>query len=68
MAQGRVKWFDQAKFYGFLIDDADGTDIFVHGNDVPGGTDWLEKGAAVSYTVGQGRGGRTKAEAVKPVE
>jgi CspA family cold shock protein len=29
MATGKVKWFDDAKKYGFLAQD-DGEDVFVH--------------------------------------
>ncbi len=30
MAQGRVKWFDAKKGYGFILDNESGKDVFVH--------------------------------------
>lgn len=30
MPQGTVKWFNNAKGYGFVIDDQGGDDLFVH--------------------------------------
>ena len=35
MATGKVKWFDSTKRYGFITVD-DGTDLFVHQNDIEG--------------------------------
>ena len=31
---GRLKFFDEAKNYGFIIMDEDGSDIFVHFDDL----------------------------------
>jgi CspA family cold shock protein len=49
--QGRVKWFDPDKGYGFLA-HPNGPDIFVHHSEVlsQGG---LEPGAEVEYEVGR---------------
>ncbi len=35
MAEGRVKWFNDKKGYGF-IEDKDGKDVFVHHTSVVG--------------------------------
>ncbi len=31
---GRLKFFDEGKNYGFLVMDSDGSDIFVHFDDL----------------------------------
>jgi CspA family cold shock protein len=32
MAEGKVKWYDKKKGYGFILSD-DGSDVFVHYTD-----------------------------------
>jgi len=54
MPQGRVKWFNEQKGYGF-IEQENGDDLFVHFSDVQGGH--LRDGAQVEFVVGQGRKG-----------
>ena len=54
MPQGRVKWFNEQKGYGF-IEQENGDDLFVHFSDVQGGR--LRDGAEVEFEVGQGRKG-----------
>ncbi|MFW5943323.1 MAG: cold-shock protein [Chloroflexota bacterium] len=54
---GTVKWFDVRKGYGFIERD-NGSDIFVHINDMADPTARaLEDGERVSFVVGQGRKG-----------
>ena len=49
--QGRIKWFDGAKGFGFII-RANGEEIFVHHRSVLGkGRHSLKDGAAVRYRV-----------------
>ena len=50
--QGRVKWFDPEKGYGFLIRPT-GEDLFVHHSEVEGDPSALEPGAEVEYAVGR---------------
>lgn len=63
MAQGKVKWFNDRKGYGF-IEQESGDDLFVHYSQVQGGS--LADGQEVEYDIGQGKKGPC-AENVKPV-
>jgi cold shock CspA family protein len=49
--QGRVKWFDPEKGYGFLVRPT-GDDLFVHHSEVEGDPSALEPGGEVEYVVG----------------
>ncbi len=54
MATGKVKWFSDAKGYGF-IETADGKDIFVHFSAiVKEGYKTLSEGQEVTFEVVQG--------------
>jgi cold shock CspA family protein len=50
--QGRVKWFDPEKGYGFLVRPT-GDDLFVHHSEVEGDPSDLEPGGEVEYVVGR---------------
>jgi cold shock CspA family protein len=50
--QGRVKWFDPEKGYGFLVRPT-GDDLFVHHSEVDGDASALEPGSDVEYVVGR---------------
>ncbi|MGI8859798.1 MAG: cold-shock protein [Rubrobacteraceae bacterium] len=50
--QGRVKWFDSDKGYGFLVRPT-GDDLFVHNSEVQGDPSALEQGGEVEYEVGR---------------
>ncbi|HEX2109175.1 MAG TPA: cold shock domain-containing protein, partial [Rubrobacteraceae bacterium] len=50
--QGRVKWFDPEKGYGFLVRPT-GDDLFVHHSEVEGDPSDLEPGSEVEYVVGR---------------
>ncbi len=54
MATGKVKWFNDAKGYGFITSE-DGTDAFVHYSDIHGdGFKTLAEGDSVEFEVTQG--------------
>ena len=54
MANGKVKWFNDAKGFGFITTE-DGTDAFVHHSDILGeGFKSLAEGEAVTFELTQG--------------
>ena len=54
MAQGKVKWFNNEKGYGFISRES-GADVFVHHTAIQGeGYKSLEEGASVEFEVTQG--------------
>lgn len=54
---GTVKWFDNAKGYGFIQRGA-GTDVFVHFKQIRGeGFRTLQEGQEVQFSVVQGQKG-----------
>jgi CspA family cold shock protein len=58
MATGTVKWFDDAKGYGFITPDDGGKDVFVHHTAISGdGFKTLAEGAKVEFVPEQGQKG-----------
>ena len=59
MSEGKVKWFDGKKGYGFVSDSASaGTDYFVHFSEIQTeGFKTLEEGQKVSFEIGEGKQG-----------
>jgi cold shock protein len=66
VATGTVKWFDNKKGYGFIVDSSSGADIFVHFEDIGGGGyRSLEEGERVAYEIETGRKGFRARRVVK---
>lgn len=54
MANGTVKWFNDAKGYGFIVRE-DGKDVFVHYSSIEGdGFRTLNQGQLVEYDEQEG--------------
>ena len=57
MANGKVKWFDAKKGYGFIAQE-NGEDVFVHFSSIGGeGFRTLEDGEEVTFDITQGTKG-----------
>jgi CspA family cold shock protein len=55
MATGTVKWFNEAKGFGFIAQDDGGADVFVHFSAIQGGGfKTLAEGQKVSFDVQNG--------------
>ena len=66
MNTGVVKWFNSSKGYGFITNDANGEDVFVHFSAINGeGFKSLEEGQAVTYDLTEGARGMQAANVDK---
>jgi len=67
MSTGTVKWFNDAKGFGFITPDDGGKDLFVHFSAIQaGGVKTLKENDKVQFDVGQGAKG-PNATNVKPL-
>jgi len=58
MASGTVKWFNDAKGYGFIAPEGGGKDLFVHHSNIAGdGFKSLSEGARVEFEEREGQKG-----------
>jgi CspA family cold shock protein len=68
VATGTVKWFNDAKGYGFITPDDGAKDLFVHHSSIDGfGYKSLSDGAKVEFEQRAGAKG-PEATRVKPIE
>ena len=66
MATGKVKWFNDAKGYGFITPDDGSKDCFVHHTAIQGtGFKSLAEGDKVSFEITQGQKGPAAANVQK---
>ena len=68
MATGTVKWFNDAKGYGFIAPDEGSKDLFLHFSNIAGeGFKSLSEGSRVEYEAREGTKG-PEATNVIPIE
>lgn len=66
MSNGKVKWFNESKGYGFIEPDGGGRDVFVHYSAIQGeGYKTLSEGQVVQFEVVQGDKGPQAANVSK---
>ena len=67
MATGTVKWFNDAKGFGFITPDDGGKDLFAHFSEIKAnGFRSLQEGQKVEFVVKQGPKGPQASE-IRPI-
>ncbi len=56
MPTGKVKFFDEAKGFGFIASD-EGDEVFLHASALPEGTSSIRPGSRVEFSVFSGKRG-----------
>lgn len=68
MALGKVKWFNDAKGFGFIEPEAGGSDVFAHFSAIQmDGFRTLKQGSQVQFELVQGPKGQL-AQNIQPME
>jgi CspA family cold shock protein len=68
MATGKVKWFNDAKGYGFITPDGGGEDLFAHFSAIKAsGFKSLKEGQKVSFDITDGNKGKKQASNIEVV-
>lgn len=63
--EGRIKWFNEAKGYGFIQQD-NGPDVFVHYSAIKGeGFKTLSEGQRVQFDIEEGERGKKAKNVIK---
>ena len=66
MATGTVKWFNDAKGFGFITPDGGGEDLFAHFSGITmQGFKTLTEGQKVSFDVTMGNKGKSQATNIR---
>ena len=66
MAIGTVKWFNDAKGFGFITPEAGGEDLFAHFSSINmPGFKTLTEGQKVSFEITQGNKGKQQASNIQ---
>ncbi len=66
MPEGKVKWFNESKGFGFIEPEGSGQDVFVHYSSISdNGFKTLREGDRVSFEVSQGSKGPQASNVVK---
>ena len=57
MSSGKIKWFNSTKGYGFIVDDENSKDVFVHISAMKSaGIESLDEGDEVTFEVEENNG------------
>ena len=68
MATGTVKWFNDAKGFGFITPDVGSEDLFAHFSSINmGGFKTLSEGQKVTFEVTMGNKGKQQASNIQAV-
>lgn len=64
--QGKVKWFNEEKGYGFIARNDGGEDVFLHFSEIQGsGFKTVREDAAVEFSITQGPKGPKATDVVQ---